>query len=161
MLQSERIAHPSTTGDCCAAGFQSGLCRLWVQSRRRSGGALGEPCPEWPDCVAKLFCPSERARSIQDQASMRNVDSRIHSPRFDRCVFLFYSFSAVTFATQSPKSRHGLRCLRELGDGGPIGPYSRPAGGHSWAAPAWVTFASTPRSEPGSGLSVKFNALTC
>jgi hypothetical protein len=38
---------------------------------------------------------------IQDQASMRNVDSRIHSLRFDCCVFLFYSFSAVTFATQS------------------------------------------------------------
>jgi hypothetical protein len=35
---------------------------------------------------------------IQDQASMRNVDSRIHSLRFDCCVFLFYSFSAVTFA---------------------------------------------------------------
>jgi hypothetical protein len=35
---------------------------------------------------------------------MRNVDSRIHSLRFDCCVFLFYSFSAVTFATQSAKS---------------------------------------------------------
>jgi hypothetical protein len=58
-------------------------------------------CPLSADCVAKLFCPSERARLIQDQASMRNVDSRIHSPRFDCCVFLFYSFSAVTFATQS------------------------------------------------------------
>jgi len=40
---------------------------------------------------------------IQDQASMRNVDSRIHSLRFDCCVFLFYSFSAVTFATKSAK----------------------------------------------------------
>src|SRR5438094_8923632 len=53
------------------------------------------------DCVAKLFCPSKRVRLIQDQASMRNVDSRIHSLRFDCCVFLFYSFSAVTFATKS------------------------------------------------------------
>src|SRR5262245_15131363 len=53
------------------------------------------------DCVAKLFCSSERARLIQDQVSMRNVHSRIHSPRFDCCVFLFYTFSAVTFATQS------------------------------------------------------------
>jgi len=34
---------------------------------------------------------------------MRNVDSRIHSLRFDCCVFLFYSFSAVTFATKSAK----------------------------------------------------------
>jgi hypothetical protein len=42
---------------------------------------------------------------IQDQASMRNVDSRIHSLRFDCCVFLFYSFSAVTFATQSAQKQ--------------------------------------------------------
>src|SRR5260221_4980174 len=55
----------------------------------------------------KVFCPSECVRLIQDQASMRNVDSRIHSLRFDCCVFLFYSFSTVTFATQSAIS--GLR----------------------------------------------------
>jgi hypothetical protein len=36
---------------------------------------------------------------------MRNVDSRIHSPRFDCRAFVFYSFSAVTFATQPPQSR--------------------------------------------------------
>src|SRR5437764_2618509 len=53
------------------------------------------------DFVAEVFCPSECVRLIQDQASMRNVDSRIHSLRFDCCVFLFYSFSAVTFATKS------------------------------------------------------------
>src|SRR4051812_28147780 len=53
------------------------------------------------DCVAKRFCASERARLIQDHAPICNVDSRFHSPRFDRCVFLFYSLSAVTFATQS------------------------------------------------------------
>ena len=35
---------------------------------------------------------------------MRNVDSRIHSLRFDSCVFLFYSFSTVTFATQSART---------------------------------------------------------
>src|SRR5215471_10638043 len=57
------------------------------------------------DCVAKLFCPSERVRLIQDRASMRNVDSRIHSLRFDCCIFLFYSVSAVTFATQSPRKQ--------------------------------------------------------
>src|SRR5215469_15361858 len=53
------------------------------------------------DCVAKLFCPSERVRLIQDHATMRNVDSRTRSLGFDCCVFLFYSFSTVTFATQS------------------------------------------------------------
>src|SRR5437899_8208579 len=40
------------------------------------------------DFVAEVFCPSECVRLIQDQASMRNVDSRIHSLRFDCCVFL-------------------------------------------------------------------------
>src|SRR5260221_12220558 len=54
--------------------------------------------PELPH-VAKVFCASECVRLSQDQASMRNVDSRINSLRFDCCVFLFYSFSAVTFAT--------------------------------------------------------------
>src|SRR6266487_4369624 len=58
------------------------------------------------DCVVKLFCPFERARLIQDLASMRNVDSRNHSFRFDCCVFIFYSFSAVTFATQSARTGH-------------------------------------------------------
>jgi hypothetical protein len=53
------------------------------------------------DCVAKRFCASECARLIQDELSRRKVDSEIHSLRFDCCVFLFYSFSAVTFATQS------------------------------------------------------------
>ena len=61
------------------------------------------------DCVAKLFCPSKRVRLIQDQASMRNVDSRIHSLRFDCCIFLFYSLSAMTFATQSAlRGRTGM-----------------------------------------------------
>jgi hypothetical protein len=31
VLPTNRIAHPSTAGDCCAAGFQPGLCRLWVR----------------------------------------------------------------------------------------------------------------------------------
>jgi hypothetical protein len=60
--------------------------------------------PLMADCVVNVFCPSECARLIQDQASMRNVDSRIHLLRFDCCVFLFYSFSAVTFATKSATS---------------------------------------------------------
>ena len=34
MLPSERIAHLSKAGDCCAAGFQSGLGRFRVKMRR-------------------------------------------------------------------------------------------------------------------------------
>src|SRR5260370_30098058 len=70
------------------------------------------------DFVVKVFCPSECVRLIQDQASMRNVDSRIHSLRFDCCVFLFYSFSAATFATQS-----ALLGPREMSD---LSPQSGP-----------------------------------
>src|SRR5437660_712099 len=70
------------------------------------------------DFVVEVFCPSECVRLIQDQASMRNVDSRIHSLRFDCCVFLFYSFSAVTFATKSAQHASSLRrttadCVRD------------------------------------------------
>src|SRR5438105_14497202 len=61
------------------------------------------------DCVAKRFCASECARLIQDQGSRYKVDSRIQSPRFDCCVFLFYSFSAVTFATESARRVGSLR----------------------------------------------------
>jgi hypothetical protein len=74
--------------------------------------------PQLADCVAKRFCASERARLIQDQAPMRNVDSKIHSPRFVRCGFLFYSFSAVTFATQSAQLERAIaaRLRRLLGE---------------------------------------------
>jgi hypothetical protein len=57
--------------------------------------------PELPH-VAKLFCPFERVRLIQDWALMGNFDSKIHSPRFDCCVFLSYNFFAATFATNLP-----------------------------------------------------------
>ena len=60
--------------------------------------------PELADFVAKRFCSSECARLIQDRAPMRNFDSRITSLRFDCCAFLFYSVSAVTFATKSARS---------------------------------------------------------
>jgi hypothetical protein len=63
----------------------------------------------WADIVAKRFCASERARLIRDQAPVRNIDSKIHSPRFDRCPFSFYSVSAVTFATISANSGHWFR----------------------------------------------------
>src|SRR5947208_1489261 len=70
------------------------------------------------DFVAEVFCPSECVRLIQDQASMRNVDSRIHSLRFDCCVFLFYSFSAVTFATKSARWLRSLRGTESVAIGG-------------------------------------------
>ena len=41
---------------------------------------------------------------------MRNLDSKIHSPRFDYCVFLFYNLSAATFST----------ALTHLGLGAPL-----------------------------------------
>jgi hypothetical protein len=56
------------------------------------------------DSVAKRFCSSGRARSIQDRAPMRNVDSKIHAARFDRFKFLFHSFGAATFATISTRT---------------------------------------------------------
>jgi hypothetical protein len=49
---------------------------------------------------------------------MRNVDSTIHSLRFDCCVFLFYSSSTVTFATQSAQSDVSLRLIALVAIGG-------------------------------------------
>jgi hypothetical protein len=63
-------------------------------------------CLSLTDAVEKRFCSSERARLIQDQAPMRNLDSKIYSPRFDCCVFLFYSLSAATFSTTSTLLGH-------------------------------------------------------
>jgi hypothetical protein len=59
---------------------------------------------ELADIVAKRFCASEGAILIQDPARIRNVDSKIHSSRFDCCAFLFYSVPAVTFATISARN---------------------------------------------------------
>jgi hypothetical protein len=66
-------------------------------------------CPLCADAVEKGFCWFERERLIQDQAPLRNDDSRIHSARFDCCVSLFHSFCAVTFSTLSARSRHSRR----------------------------------------------------
>src|SRR5437870_12856177 len=49
---------------------------------------------------------------------MRNVDSRIHSLRFDCCIFLFYSLSAMTFATQSAQHASSLRRTTAVAFGG-------------------------------------------
>src|SRR5262249_14630159 len=35
VLPTKRIAHLSTSGDCCGAGFQSHRCPLWVMCGRR------------------------------------------------------------------------------------------------------------------------------
>ena len=56
------------------------------------------------DIVAKVFLPLERAILIQDQAQMRNVDSKVYPPRFDCCAFLFHSIFSATFATVSARS---------------------------------------------------------
>jgi hypothetical protein len=45
VLPTESVAHLSTAGDCCAAGFQSCLCRLWVIRRLY---AVLKPCPLCP-----------------------------------------------------------------------------------------------------------------
>src|SRR6266403_3457709 len=87
-----------------ARPHEDGLIRCW---RADSLCLRVARSPELPH-VVKLFCPFECVRLIQDLASMRNVDSRIHSLRFDSCVFLFYSFSTVTFATQSAGRRHSV-----------------------------------------------------
>src|SRR5262245_61831657 len=54
VLPSETIAHLGTAGDCCAAGFRSGPCPLWVKSRRT---ALLGLCPLYPQ---KRTCLSGR-----------------------------------------------------------------------------------------------------
>jgi hypothetical protein len=58
------------------------------------------------DFVAKRFCAAERARLIQDDAPMRNVDSKLRAARFDRFNFLFHSLAAATFATLSALLGH-------------------------------------------------------
>src|SRR5215510_3805977 len=82
-------------------------CPSNPRSRFAALAAANVRRPLLVDAVEKRFCSSERARLIQDQAPMRNVDSKIRSPRFDRCVFLFYSLSAATFSTASTRSRRG------------------------------------------------------
>jgi hypothetical protein len=65
--------------------------------------------PSRADAVEKRFFSSERARLIQDQAQVRNVDSKNHFSRFDCYIFLFHSFRAVTFSTASTHRVGSLR----------------------------------------------------
>ena len=91
---------------------------LFLHKRRKSGHCGS---PSRADFVAKGFCSSKRARLSQDQAPTSNGESKIHSSRFDCCVFLFYSFRASTFATNyrtpraaAPSIRHSsfMPCVR-------------------------------------------------
>jgi hypothetical protein len=56
------------------------------------------------DIVAKGFLASERATLIQDQALMRNLDSKLHSPGFVCCAFFLSKRSVATFATISART---------------------------------------------------------
>src|SRR6516225_7820543 len=58
------------------------------------------------DIVAKRFCPSDRARLIQVEARMRNIDSNTLPRRFYCCRFIFHRTFAATFATISAHLRH-------------------------------------------------------
>src|SRR5262249_30780554 len=55
------------------------------RGHQRLSSVLGTLVRFAPDIVAKRFWASEPAILIQDQAAMRNVDSKIRSPRFDCC----------------------------------------------------------------------------
>ena len=59
--------------------------------------------PQYLFCTARRCLAASRFRTFKQalESVMRNVDSRIHSLCLDCCVFLFYSFSTVTFATKS------------------------------------------------------------
>jgi hypothetical protein len=51
-------------------------CRLPGELRKREDKRLPAPASKMTDAVEKGFFSSERARLIQDQAPVRNVDSK-------------------------------------------------------------------------------------
>src|SRR5215813_15232946 len=57
----------------------------------------------------KGFAKDHRAISIQDQAQIRNLDSKKGMPRFDNFKIQFYSSILDTFSTASTRRRH-QRC---------------------------------------------------
>ncbi|MGZ5703251.1 MAG: hypothetical protein ACXWIM_20485, partial [Burkholderiales bacterium] len=68
------------------------------------------------DAVEKGFCSSERVRLIQNQAPMRNIDSKILSSRFDCYAFPFYRVFVATFSTVSTHLGHRMRfCCPRVG----------------------------------------------
>src|SRR5262249_14851563 len=103
----------------CAAGFLSGLSRLWVisggdgredvASHVRFAPESGQiadisACPLCADCVAKVFLAFGRETLIQDRTRTSNNDSKEPTLRFDCYKFLFHRACLATFATQSAKS---------------------------------------------------------
>jgi hypothetical protein len=60
--------------------------------------------------VSTLTALGRTGKIYEDQAPMRNVDSKIHSPRFDHCAFLFYSLFAATFSAASVSKAARTRC---------------------------------------------------
>jgi hypothetical protein len=56
--------------------------------------------------LKKDFEGGRCATLIQDQGQMRNLDSKIHLPGFDRFKFQFHSFFAETFSTASTHCGH-------------------------------------------------------
>ena len=83
------------------------------------------------DIVAKRFCPSDRARLIQVETRMRNIDSNTFLRRFDCCRFLFHRTFATTFATISARTGRGWidRASPPCPNRSDIGPRSRDTGG--------------------------------
>jgi len=73
--------------------------------------------PLWADFVAKVFLASGRETLIQNLARARNVDSKVHSPRFDYFKFQFHRTGSETFATKSARSgREQLQQRQRLFD---------------------------------------------
>jgi hypothetical protein len=70
--------------------------------------------------------PLLRARSCH-ATSQNPQDSKIHAARFDRFKFLFHSFAAATFATQSARSRHAAVILTSSARASRVGGISRPS----------------------------------
>ena len=58
------------------------------------------------DAVEKGFAKDQRAISIQDQAQIRNLDSKNGMPRFDNFKIQFYSSILDTFSTASTRFGH-------------------------------------------------------
>src|SRR5262245_39203971 len=64
-------------------------------------------CRLLTDAIEKGFAKDHRAISIQDQAQIRNLDSKKGMPRFDNFKIQFYSSILDTFSTASTHSDFG------------------------------------------------------
>jgi len=61
----------------------------WLEARRLCAPTVkrGARLPLWVDAVEKGILREWQAASIQDQMQMRNLDSKIRPPGFDRFKF--------------------------------------------------------------------------